>query len=129
MRHQCHGGKWSEDEVQAKSLCKHETIRWTNAETYRSSVRAPICENLLRISRFVSKGTTIGATQEKLIIKKNIVSMTLDASKGQNKNMMFYLKAKRYAPEVQEPLTNIPENKIETNDKKEEWHKKLGLSS
>ena len=54
--------------------------------------------------------------------------MILDASKVQNKSMMFYLKAKRYAPEVQEALTNVPEQKKETIDKKEEWRKKLGLS-
>ena len=34
--------------------------------------------------------------------------MILDAIKGQNKIMMFYLKSKRYAPEKQEALTNIP---------------------
>ena len=71
----------------------------------------------------------MGATQDKIIIKKNEVSMTLDASKGQNNSMMFYLKAKRYVPEGQEALTNIPENIMETSDKKEEWRKKFGLSS
>ena len=44
MRHQCNGGKWSEDEVRSKSLRKHETKIWTNGETYRSPVSAPSCE-------------------------------------------------------------------------------------
>ena len=45
--------------------------------------------------------------------------MTLNASKGQNKRMMFYLKAKRYAPEKQEENINIPEIKMEKIDEKE----------
>ena len=45
--------------------------------------------------------------------------MTLDAKKGQNRIMMFDLKAKRYAPEGQQDFTNILENKIETSDDKE----------
>ena len=60
--------------------------------------------------------------------KKNGVSFILDPSKGK-KIMMFYLKAKRYAPERHEELTNIPEYKNYGNDKKEEWRKKLGLKS
>ena len=39
------------------------------------------------------------------------------------------MKANRYAPERQEALTNIPEKKNDTSDEKEEWRKKLGLSS
>ena len=46
----------------------------------------------------VSKGAMMGDTQEKMIIDKNRVIINLDASKGQNKIMMFYLKAKRYDP-------------------------------
>ena len=42
---------------------------------------------------------------------------------------MFYLKAKIYAPEGQEALTKLTEKKMETSDKKEEWRKKLGISS
>ena len=61
----------------------------------------------------------MGATQEKMIVKKNGVSMTLDARKNQNESMMFYLKAKRYSPEGQEALTNLTEKKIETSDKNE----------
>ena len=40
MRDQFHSGKRPEDEVRAKKLCKHESTRWTNGETYRSPVRA-----------------------------------------------------------------------------------------
>ena len=40
----------------------------------------------------------MGATQDKIIINKNRVSMTLDAMKGQNKSILFYLKAKICAP-------------------------------
>ena len=95
MRNQCHGEKWSDDEVQAKRLRKHETTRCKNVETYRSPLRSPSCEKLFSVSRLVSKGATMGATQEKIIIKKNRLSMTLDASKGQNNSMIFYLKANR----------------------------------
>ena len=55
--------------------------------------------------------------------------MTLDAGKVQNRSMVFYLKANKYVPEGQESLTNIPEYKRDTSDKKEEWCKKLSLSS
>ena len=64
-----------------------------------------------------------------MIIKKNGVSMNLDERKGQNKSIVFYLKAKIYALEWQEALTNIPEKKNDTTDKKEEWRNKLFLSS
>ena len=70
-------------------------------------------------SMLVSKGAMMGDTQEKMIINKNRVIINLDASKGQNKSMMFYLKAKRYAPEVQDALINISEHKKDTSDKKE----------
>ena len=46
-----------------------------------------------------------------MTIKKNGVSMILDARKGQNKSLMLYLKAKRYSPEEQEALTNLSEEK------------------
>ena len=58
----------------------------------------------------------MGATQDKTIINKNVVSMTLDTRKGQNKSILFYLKAKRYATEGQDVLNNMPENKLETGD-------------
>ena len=72
----------------------------------------------MRVSRLVSKGTTMGSTQDKIIIKKNGVSMILDARKGQIKSRMFYLNVKRYYPEVQETLNNITEQKKDTSDEK-----------
>ena len=75
------------------------------------------------------KGVTMGATQDKIIIKKNGVSMTLTARTIQNNSMMFYLKVKRYAPEGQEALINVSEKKNDTSDEKEECRKKLSLSS
>ena len=55
--------------------------------------------NILSVSRLVSKGATIGATQDKTTINKNVISMILDASKGGINIMMFYLRGKRCAPE------------------------------
>ena len=101
MRHQCHGGKWSEDEVRAKRLRKNKTTRWTSGETYRGPVRAPICEMFFERIKARLKGCNNGVHSGKMIIKKNGASMTLDTRKSQNKNMMFYLKAKIYAPEGQ----------------------------
>ena len=75
-------------------------------------------KTLLSVSKLVSKDAKMGTTQGKIIVNKNRLSMTLDAIKGQKKSMMFYLKAKRYAPKVQEALTNLKEKKIETRDKK-----------
>ena len=46
-------------------------------------------KNLLSVSRLVSKGATMGSTQDKITINKSGVSMILDARKGQNKSMMF----------------------------------------
>ena len=54
--------------------------------------------NLLFASRLVSKRNTMENTQEKMTIKKNGVGMILDARKGGNESMMFYLKAKHYVP-------------------------------
>ena len=68
-------------------------------------------KNLLSLSRLISKGATMGSTQDKIIIEKNRVGMYLDKSKGQNKSMMFYLETERYVPEVQEALTNFLGNK------------------
>ena len=72
----------------------------------------------MRVSTLILKGAKIGSTEDKIFIKKNGVSMTLNTRKVQNKSMMFYLKAKRYTLELQEALTNMPENKIGTRDKK-----------
>ena len=73
-------------------------------------------KNLLIVSRLLAKDTTVGDTRDKMIIKKNGVSMTLDERKGQNNIIMFYFKVKRYAPEEKEALTNIPERKMDTSE-------------
>ena len=44
--------------------------------------------------------------------------MSLNARKGQNKSMMFYLKSKRYSPEGQWAINTIPEQKKDTSDEK-----------
>ena len=44
---------------------------------------------LLRLSRIVSKGVTMGDTQDKIIINNNRVSMNLDARKSKKKSMLF----------------------------------------
>ena len=50
--------------------------------------------NLLSISRLVSKGAMMGDTQYKMTIKKNVIIMILDEIKGKNTCMMIYLKTK-----------------------------------
>ena len=60
----------------------------------------------------------MGINQDKISIKKSGVSMILDSRESQNKSMMFYLKKKMYAPEVQYALPNILEEKKDGNDKK-----------
>ena len=55
-------------------------------------------KNILSVSRLMPKGATMGATQDKITMTKNGVSVVLDAIKGQNKCMVLYLKAKRYVP-------------------------------
>ena len=57
--------------------------------------------------------------------------MILDARKGKNASMMFYLKVKRYdhkLSKTQETNNNIPEEK-KPNDDKEDCSKNLGLPS
>ena len=112
-----HSGKWLEYEIWAKILSKHETTILTNGETCQSPVRSPSCD-FFSVLMLVSKGAMMGATQDKMAIKKNGGSITLDSRKIQNKIMMFYLKAKRYAPEGQDEITNTPEKKIDTSNKK-----------
>ena len=75
-------------------------------------------KTLLRISRLVSKGAMMGATQDIMTTKKNGVSVILDARKIQNRSMMFYLKAKRYSSEGQEAVTNMSEDKKTSTAKK-----------
>ena len=60
----------------------------------------------------------MGDTQEKNTTKKNCVRIILDARKGEKESMMFYLRAKRYAPEVQEAQINLTEEKKDGNGKK-----------
>ena len=129
MQDKCNSGKWSEYEVRAKRLGKHKYSRRGNSEAYQNPVRTSIIQFFLSISRLVSKGSKIWATQDKMTIKKNGVIMILDARNGKKESMMFYLKAKRYSPEGQEANINIPEKNKYGNDDKEEWRKKLGLSS
>ena len=52
---------------------------------YQSPVPNPSSEFVLSVSRLVSKGATMGAAQDKKTIKKNGVSMILDARKCQKK--------------------------------------------
>ena len=42
-------------------------------------------KNILSVSRLISKGATMGATQDKTIIKKNGLSITLDARNGKKR--------------------------------------------
>ena len=114
MRHQCHGGKWSEDEVRSKS--KHKTIGWENGETYQSPVPAPSCEKPFERIKDRIKGCYNRGHSVQMIIKKNRASMALYASKGQNRIMMFYLKANIYAPEGQQAI--IYQSPIRENRKK-----------
>ena len=83
---------------------------------------------LLSASRLVSNGATMGATQDKMNMGVNGVIMLLDSRKGKNASLMFYLKTKRYVPEGQVALTNLPEKNKDEIDKKEELRKKLVLS-
>ena len=88
--------------------------------------------NILSLSRLVSKGSLMGDTQGKMIIKKNGVNTILDARNGKDTSMMFYLKAKIHTPErsnPQEENTNFQEDKKDINDKKVKWRKKLDLAS
>ena len=55
--------------------------------------------------------------------------MILDSIKVNNTSMMFYLKGKWYALEGQVTNTNLPEEKKDSNYEKQEWYKKLGISS
>ena len=53
----------------------------------------------------------MGATKDKMHIKKNGVNVILDARKGKNKSIVSYLEAKIYAPEgssTQETNINLP---------------------
>ena len=119
MRDKYHSRKWSEDEVLAKKIFKHEVSIWTNGEAYQSPVHTPSSEKTFwAYQGSCQRVQKWGANQDKITIKKNGVSVIVDTSKGQNKIMMFCLKAKRYEPEGQEATTNLPEEKNYGNDKK-----------
>ena len=75
-------------------------------------------KKLLSLSRLVSKGATMWVTKDKIIIKKNCVTMILDARKGQNKRVVLYLKLRRYDPEGQEILANMSEQEKGGSDKR-----------
>ena len=90
-----------------------KTVKLTKVLYVPQSVK-----NLLIVSRLVSKGSTMGGTWDKMIIKKNGVSMILSAKKFQYKSMKFYLKVKRYAQEGQEALTNLSEKKKDCSGRK-----------
>ena len=75
-------------------------------------------KNLFSISRLVSNGSTMEANQDKITINKNAVIMILEARKGKNASIMFYLEKKLYVPEGKVALTNIPEEKKYNNEKK-----------
>ena len=46
-------------------------------------------KNMLSVSRLVTKGSKMGSPEDKTSIRKNGVSLILDARKGQNKTMML----------------------------------------
>ena len=52
-------------------------------------------KNILNISSIESKGSTMGATKDKMTINKNSVNMNLDAIKGKYESTIFYLKTRR----------------------------------
>ena len=65
----------------------------------------------------------MGATQDKIAIKKNGVNMIQETRKGENESMFLYLNSNIYAPEgskPQESNSNVPEEKKVKyrNDKK-----------
>ena len=57
-------------------------------------------KNIMSVSKLIWKGSTMGATKYKVIIKKSGVNMNLDARKVKNESTMFLFEAKRYVPEV-----------------------------
>ena len=95
--------------MRARRICKHDAVRCKTVKLIEVLYVLQAVKNLLSASRIVSKVGTMGANQDKLVIKKNGVSMILDARKCKSGSMMIYFQAKRYAPEVQEALTNQSE--------------------
>ena len=70
MRDQCHSGKWQEDEVQEKRICKNEVARCTYGETYQSHVRASIYEKPFERIKDCLQGYHHGRIQDKMMILK-----------------------------------------------------------
>ena len=56
----------------AKKIFKYEVSIWTNGKDYQSPVRTPGSENIFSVSRLVSKGATIGATQDKKLLSRQM---------------------------------------------------------
>ena len=86
MQDTCHSGKWKEDEVRGKvsvnmKLQDGQTVKLTQVLYLPQAV-----ENLLIVKTLISKGSTMRATQDKMIVKKNGVGMILDARKGKKKH-------------------------------------------
>ena len=93
-----------------------ETVKITKVIYIPQAVK-----NILSVWRLISKVTMMGATQDKITIKKNGVNMILDAIKGKNAVMMFYLKEKIYAPKGSKPQevnTSLPEENKDGNYEK-----------
>ena len=93
-----------------------ETVKITKVVYIPQAVK-----NILSVWRLISKETMMGATQDKITIKKNSVNIILDAIKGKNAVMMFYLKEKIYAPKGSKPQevnTSLPEENKDGNYEK-----------
>ena len=73
-----------------------------------------LVKSILIVLMLVSKGYTMEATKENIIIDKNGINAILDARKGKNDITMVYLKDQIYPPEglsPQEANSNLPEEK------------------
>ena len=68
----------------SKRLGKHEYTSRGKLKLNKVLYVPQSVNNLLVASRLASKGYTMGATQEKMTIKKNDVSMILYTRKGEN---------------------------------------------
>ena len=89
---------------------------------------SPAAKNLLILLRLAAKGATMGATKYKTTIKKNGVSMILNAIKGVNDSTMFYLKAKTFSSAGSSPQeANI--NMIEKNEVQDDKNEKENIGT
>ena len=57
-------------------------------------------KNLLRVSRFMTKGDTMEDLKDNMNIKKNVASVNPNTIKGQNGSTMFYLRGGNIIPIV-----------------------------